>query len=144
MSLNVLEPQQRFCAIENEQFTLNGHSNSVNAVVVTPNGQQVISASSDYTLKVWNLATGEEQFTLNGHSDSVYAVVVTPNGQQVISASSDYTLKVWNLATGEVIATFTGESSISCCAIAPDGMTIVAGEQSGRVHFLRLQGMSEE
>ncbi|MEH1881091.1 WD40 repeat domain-containing protein, partial [Nostoc sp.] len=127
-----------------EQFTLNGHSNSVNAVAVTPNGQQVISASGDKTLKVWNLATGEEQFTLNGHSNSVNAVAVTPNGQQVISASDDNTLKVWNLATEKVIATFTGDSSIYCCAVAPDGMTIVAGDASGRVHFLRLQGMREE
>ncbi|MEH2336813.1 hypothetical protein [Nostoc sp.] len=82
--------------------------------------------------------------TLKGHSYSVNAVAVTPNGQQVISASWDTTLKVWNLATGEVIATFTGDSSIYCCAVAPDGMTIVAGDGSGRVHFLRLQGMREE
>ncbi|MDZ8109135.1 MAG: hypothetical protein RM338_26405 [Nostoc sp. DedQUE12a] len=128
--------------------TLNGHSKSVNAVTITPNGQQVISASDDKTLKVWNLATGEELFTLpseryanNGHSSSVRAVAVIPNGQQVISASWDKTLKVWNLATGEVIATFTGESSMYCCAVAPDRMTIVAGERSGRVHFLRLEEM---
>ncbi|QHG17634.1 hypothetical protein A6V25_12855 [Nostoc sp. ATCC 53789] len=127
-----------------EQFTLNGHSHWVNAVAVTPNGQQVISASIDNTLKVWNLATGEEQFTLNGHSSYVNAVAVTPNGQQVISASYDNTLKVWNLATGEVIATFAGEGSIDCCAVAPDCMTIVAGDSSGRVHFLRLEGMREE
>ncbi|KOP25883.1 hypothetical protein AMR41_13365, partial [Hapalosiphon sp. MRB220] len=125
-------------------FTLNGHSSWVNAVAVTPNEQQVISASSDNTLKVWNLDTGEEQFTLNGHSNSVSAVAVTPNEQQVISASSDNTLKVWNLDTGEVITTFTGEYPINCCAVAPDGVTIVAGEQSGRVHFLRLEGMQGE
>ncbi|MEH1904390.1 MAG: hypothetical protein V7L04_24010 [Nostoc sp.] len=127
-----------------EQFTLNGHSDSVNAVAVTPNGQQVISALRDTTLKVWNLATGEEQFTLNGHSNSILGLAVTPNGQQVISASWDTTLKVWNLATGEVIATFTGDRSIYCCAVAPDGMTIVAGDDSGRVHFLRFQGIREE
>ncbi|MBL1197538.1 MAG: hypothetical protein FWK04_00250, partial [Nostoc sp. GBBB01] len=69
--------------------TLTGHSSWVNAVAVTPNGQQVISASSDYTLKVWNLPDGQELFTLTGHSNSVKAVAVTPNGQQVISASGD-------------------------------------------------------
>ncbi|MEH1908631.1 MAG: hypothetical protein V7K95_13280 [Nostoc sp.] len=47
--------------------------------------------------------------------------------QQVISASDDKTLKVWNLETGEFITTFTGESYISCCAVAPDRVTIVAG-----------------
>uniref|UniRef100_A0A8J6ZM29 PQQ-binding-like beta-propeller repeat protein n=1 Tax=Desmonostoc muscorum LEGE 12446 TaxID=1828758 RepID=A0A8J6ZM29_DESMC len=127
-----------------ELFTLTGHSYLVNAIAVTPNGQQVISASNDDTLKVWNLATGEELFTLTGHSDWVNAVAVTPNGQQVISASNDGILKVWNLATGEVIATFTGDSPIYSCAVAPDGMTIVVGDSSGKVHFLRLEGMAGE
>uniref|UniRef100_UPI0035C979BB WD40 repeat domain-containing protein n=1 Tax=uncultured Nostoc sp. TaxID=340711 RepID=UPI0035C979BB len=81
---------------------------------------------------------------LNGHNSSVKVVTITPNGQQAISTSDDSTLKIWSIATGEFTATFTGDSSINCCAVAPDGMTIVAGEQSGRVHFLRLQGMREE
>ncbi|HCQ22633.1 MAG: hypothetical protein ACK513_11330 [Aphanizomenon sp.] len=50
------------------------------------------------------------------------------------------TIKIWDLGTDEEIATFTGESPITCCLVAPDGVTIVAGEGSGRVHFLRLQG----
>ncbi len=100
----------------------------------------MISAAYDSTLKVWNLETGEELLSLRGHGDSVNAVAVTPNGQQVICAVDDGTLKVWNLATGEVITTFTGDYPILCCAIAPDGLRIVAGEQSGRIHFLCLEG----
>lgn len=56
-------------------------------------------------------------------------------------ASGDKTLKVWNSSSGEVIASFTGEGELLCCAVAPDGVTIVAGERTGRVHFLRLEGM---
>ena len=82
--------------------------------------------------------------TLTGHSYLVTAVAVTPNGKQVISGSYDSTLKVWNLETGEVIATFTGDSPISCCAVAPDGVTIAAGDGSGRVHFLRLEGLATD
>jgi WD40 repeat protein len=121
--------------------TLNGHSDLVNAVAVTADGKQAISASDDKTLKVWDLTTGEQLRTLNAHTSSVKAVVVTADGKQAISASRDNTLKLWNLETGEVIASFTGESPINCCAVAPDGVTIVAGEASGRVHFLRLEGM---
>ncbi|MBW4498460.1 MAG: hypothetical protein KME57_02430 [Scytonema hyalinum WJT4-NPBG1] len=80
--------------------------------------------------------------TFKGHSDSVEAVAVTTDGKKVISGSYDNTLKLWSLETGEIIATFTGESSLRCCAVAPDGVTIVAGEESGRVHFLRLEGMA--
>ena len=121
--------------------TLNGHSNRVSAVAVTADGKRAISGSDDSTLKLWNLETGEELLTLNGHSNRVSAVAVTADGKRAISGSDDSILKLWNLETGEVIASFTGESPINCCAVAPDGVTIVAGEQSGRVHFLRLEGI---
>ncbi|NEP82588.1 MAG: WD40 repeat domain-containing protein, partial [Okeania sp. SIO3B3] len=118
--------------------TLIGHTNKVNAVAVTPNGKQVISGSDDHSIKVWDIENGAEIYTLKGHRDSVRAIVVTPDGQQVISASSDHSIKVWNIENGAEIACFTGESSIECCAITPDGMTIVAGEASGNLHFLRV------
>jgi len=38
--------------------TLAGHTDSINAVAVTPKGDRAISASSDHTLRVWNLKNG--------------------------------------------------------------------------------------
>jgi WD40 repeat protein len=67
-------------------------------------------------------------------------IAVTPDYKTLISRSGDNTIKIWDLATRKEIATFTGESRIYCCAVASDGVTIVAGELSGRLHFLRLQG----
>jgi len=78
--------------------------------------------------------------TLIGHNDWVTGVAITPDGKKAVSASHDKTLKIWDLETGTQISTFIGESSISCCAVSPDGLTIVAGEQLGCVHFLRLEG----
>jgi hypothetical protein len=120
--------------------TLVGHSDWVRAVAFSPDGKYAISASRDKTLKVWNWQTGQEVRTLEGHSDWVRAVAFSPDGKYAISASFDFTLKVWNWQTGEVIVSFTGDSPIICCAVAPDGVSIVAGETSGRVHFLRLEG----
>ncbi|MEH2233061.1 MAG: hypothetical protein V7K71_26090, partial [Nostoc sp.] len=125
---------------DNER-TFHGHSRSVNTVALTPDGKQVISGSDDNTLKLWNLETGDNERTFHGHSRSVNAVAVTPDGKQVISGSWDNTLKLWNLETGEEIATFTGEAPFFCCPVAADRVTIVAGELSGRVHFLRLENL---
>ena len=104
-----------------------------------PDGKRMISGSFDKTIKVWCLSTGQELLSLSGHSDWVSSIVVTPDGKKVISASDDNTLKVWDLETRQVIANFTGESSLECCAVAENGVTIIAGEASGRVHFLKLE-----
>ncbi|EGJ33197.1 MULTISPECIES: WD40 repeat domain-containing protein [Moorena] len=124
-----------------ECFTLTGHGDSVNTLAVTPDGNYVVSGSEDNTIKIWDLEKREEIFTFTGHTDSINRIKVTSNGKLVISASSDKTLQVWDFETREVIATFTGESAINCCAVAPDDVTIVAGDEGGNMHFLRLEGV---
>ncbi|MDF2387685.1 hypothetical protein JMG10_39940 [Nostoc ellipsosporum NOK] len=69
------------------------------------------------------------------------AIALTPDGKYLISGSSDNTVKVWDLQSKLEIASFLGESSIRCCTVGPDGITIVAGEQSGHLHFLCLEGI---
>jgi len=119
--------------------TLSGHRSYVRAVAVTPDGKRAVSGSWDNTLKVWDLQTGEPQLTLSGHSEWVYAVAVTPDGKRAVSGSVDNTLKVWDLQTGEVLATFTAEGAVRCCAVAPDGCTVVAGDGGGRVYQLKIK-----
>jgi WD40 repeat protein len=122
-----------------ELFTLKGHGDSVNTISITSDGKHLISGSKDKTIKIWHLENREEIFTFTGHTDSINSVKVTSDGQLVISASSDKTIQVWEFKTRKVIAKFTGESGINCCAVAPDNVTIVAGEEAGNIHFLRLQ-----
>jgi WD40 repeat protein len=109
-------------------------------VVVTPDGTRVVSASSDRTLKVWDLESGRELRTLENHSAEVSSVAVTPEGRRAVSASNDHTLRVWDLQSGEALAAFGGEVSMTACAVGPNGM-IVAGDGGGRVYFLRLEGL---
>ena len=121
--------------------TLAGHTESVYGVAIAPDGLTAISASSDKTLKIWDIKTGTELLTLTGHSSFVSAVAIAPDGLTAISGSHDDTLKIWDLLSGKEIASFSGEHEFNCYAISPDGVTVVAGDDSGRVHFLRLEGM---
>ncbi|MDV7393630.1 WD40 repeat domain-containing protein, partial [Arthrospira platensis SPKY1] len=105
----------------------------VNAVAIAPDGKRAVSASWDRTLKLWDLETGTELATLTGHSGSVRGVAIAPDGKRAVSASWDNTLKLWDLETGKELATFTGEAEMSSCAVAPDGVTVAAGDRSGRV-----------
>ncbi|MEG3918101.1 WD40 repeat domain-containing protein [Microcoleus sp. T3_A4] len=126
-----------------ELFTLAGHSSPVTAVAVavTPDGLRAISGSSDGSLKVWDLESREEILMLKGHRDSVEGIAITRDGKHLVSAASDHTLRVWVLLTGEEITRFTADIPLTCCTIAPEGTTIVAGDRVGQLHFLRLEGI---
>ncbi|MEB3831674.1 WD40 repeat domain-containing protein, partial [Phormidium sp. CCY1219] len=69
----------------------------------------------------------------------VTAVALSPDGQYALSGSRDNTVKVWDLLTGEPVVTFSGDSLFMGCAVAPDGVTMVAGDGLGVVHFLRWE-----
>ncbi|MEA3324138.1 MAG: TIR domain-containing protein [Euryarchaeota archaeon] len=120
---------------------LEGHTGSVDAVAVTPDGRYAISGSDDNTLKVWDIESGEEIRTLAGHTSSVDAVAVTPDGRYAISGSYDNTLKVWDIESRQILASFSGDAPFLTCAISADSRTIVAGDASGRVHLLQLIGV---
>jgi len=125
-----------------ELKTLTGHTHSVEAVAITPDRKRAVSASWDTSLIVWNLQSGIPRKMLLAHTDSVESVAITPNGQWAVSTSRDKFLILWDLHRDEIITTFKGDGELLCCAVAPDGLTIVAGEASGRVHFLRLENSS--
>ncbi len=109
--------------------TLVGHSGSVNACTVTPDGRRVVSGSEDGTLKVWDLESGRVVATLEGHAGEVRACAVTPDGRRVISGSEDGTLKVWDLESGRVVATLRGHAgSVNACAVTADGRAVSASE----------------
>jgi len=123
------------------KWNVRDSSESVISLAVSPNSKQLISASTDGSMRLWDIAKGTELKNFSIHSSSVNSVVVTPSGKFAISA--DDTLKVWHLQTGKIVANFSVESSVLSCAVTSDGLTIVAGELSGRVHFLSWEGMEK-
>jgi WD40 repeat protein/CHAT domain-containing protein/tetratricopeptide (TPR) repeat protein len=87
-------------------YTLEGHAHAVDTAAFSPDGRQIISGSTDRTLKLWNVETGALLRTFTGHSDQVNFVAFHPNGKRLISSSSDKSIKVWNTVDSELLHTF--------------------------------------
>jgi WD40 repeat protein len=120
--------------------TLFGHSSFVNGVALSPDGRRAVSASSDKTLKVWDLETGRELHTLPGHSNSVYGVAVSQDGRRAVSASSDKTLKVWDLETRHELYTLAGHfASVYDVAASLDGHRVVSASSDGKLKVWDLE-----
>lgn len=121
-------------------LTLAGHSDYVNSVAISPDGQTIASGSRDNTIKLWNLKTGKLIRTLIGHSGYVNSVAISPDGQTIASGSVDRTIKLWSLKTGDLIRTLTGHSSfILSIAISPDGQTLASGSNDYTIKLWNLK-----
>jgi WD40 repeat protein len=72
-------------------------------VVFSLDGTRAISGSSDATLKLWDVETGQELRTFVGHTNRITSVALSDDGKIALSGSDDMTLKLWNTDSGEML-----------------------------------------
>ena len=121
-----------------------GHSDYVESVAITPDGKYIVSGSSDNTIKLWDIKSGEEIRTFKGHSSWVILVTITQDGKYIVSGSLDNTIKLWDIKSGKEIRTFEGHSdSVKSVAITPDGKYIVSGSSDETIKLWDIKSGEE-
>ena len=68
---------------------------------LTPFSLQIVFASGDRTLQMWDAATGDCRQTMEGHTEAVLSAAFSPDGLEVVSSSYDQTVRVWDAAAGD-------------------------------------------
>ena len=82
-------------------------------MAVLPDGRRALSASSDKTLRLWDLETGAELRRFEGHENWVSSVTALPDGRRALRGR-DRTLRLWDLETGAEVGRLEGhEDSVS-------------------------------
>lgn len=98
-ALWVLAEEGRLSEVEKEigLKTFSGHTDSVQAVCLSPNGLFAFSGGLDGTLKVWDIRNGTCLATLEGHQAGISSVCLCADARYILTGSHDHTLKVWAL-----------------------------------------------
>ena len=65
------------------------HSSRVTAVVWSPDGKYLASASYDKTVQIWHAANGVHVMTCLGHFERVQALAWSPDSKCLVSGSDD-------------------------------------------------------
>ncbi len=111
-----------------------GHSDEVTSAQFSPNGKQVVTASSDNTVRIWDVNSGKLLQSLKGHTNKVISAIFSPNGNYILSTSEDRTAKIWNATTGQLLLNIEGLSDYGCPAeFSSDGIFFVTNYDDNTV-----------
>lgn len=127
-------------------LALTGHDSAAISIAWI-GGELVATASSDDSVRVWDLADfGRCIAVLTGHIGSVFSVVGLPDGR-VVSGGMDNTVRLWDLAEPEgerCIAVLEGHTdSVSDLALIPDGR-LVSASHDGTLRVWQINHPGEE
>jgi WD40 repeat protein len=95
-------------------------------------GKRIAMASSDSTVRVWDLEKGSQALTMRGHTNPVYGVSYSPDGSKIASAGDDETARVWDAESGAFLFTLAGHTeAVFRTAFNPDGTRVATASLDG-------------
>ncbi|MDI9634315.1 sugar-binding protein [Geitlerinema splendidum] len=132
-----------------ETTRLTAHRAAVYGLAYSPDGQFLVSAGDDRTLKLWQRDERNEfqlRQTLPAHTGRIWNLAFSPDGQFVATSSLDGTVKLWTWDTPghlaeELHLVLSGNGSeMWGVAISPDSQLIAATGRNGQLYLWNRQG----
>ncbi|MEZ4807051.1 MAG: hypothetical protein R2815_06185 [Flavobacteriales bacterium] len=109
-------------------------------VVVSPNGERVVVACGDGSLRELDLPALNECQRFDRHERGANSVMFHPDKPVLISGGKDGLLKVWRADGGLLLDLAAHKGSIYCAAPDPTGRTIVT---AGRDALVKVWGAQD-
>jgi periodic tryptophan protein 2 len=119
-----------------------GHYDSMNSIVYSPDGQKIITTADDGKIKVWDVNSGFCIVTFTEHTSGVTACEFAKRGNVLFTSSLDGSVRAWDLIRYRNFRTFTAPTrlSFSSLAVDPSGEVVCAGSiDSFDIHIWSVQ-----
>lgn len=125
--------------------SMKGHDGGILAIAFRPDGKLIATASSDRTVRLWDVKTGKETLRLRGHNGAVSGLRFDRTGKWLASRSVDATARIWEVDSGVEMAVLRGHgSAVADVDISPDGkLAVTSSGNLTRIWSLEAPGMPE-
>lgn len=119
-----------------------GHFDSMNSLVYSPDGTKIVTTADDGKIKVWDIASGFCIVTFTEHTSGVTACEFAKKGNVLFTSSLDGSIRAWDLIRYRNFRTFTAPTRLSFSSMAVDlsGEVVAAGSlDSFDIHIWSVQ-----
>jgi WD40 repeat protein len=114
-------------------LTFRGHTDSINRIAWSPDGDKLASGCDDGTIRVWNMKNGELLNTLVAGA-KILSLAWSPDGQKLASGSGDNTIRLWDTETWTEFHILEGHTnSVHSVAWSPDGQKLASGSSDNTI-----------
>ncbi|MCP4702026.1 MAG: tetratricopeptide repeat protein [Gammaproteobacteria bacterium] len=116
-----------------EKAILQAHRNDYSQhAAFSPDGRQVIIASSDHNAYLWDVRTNQQLAVLKGHAEKVTHAEFSPNGQYIVTASDDGAARIWDVQTKQLLHLLEGhQGEIYTGIFSPDSAHVATASADG-------------
>jgi coronin-1B/1C/6 len=83
----------------------------------------LLSASADFTVKLWDISTGQEKITLDGHTEIIQSVTFNWEGNLVATTCKDKKIRVFDVRANRIVQETTGHQGVKGSRVAWMGPT---------------------
>ena len=101
----------------------------------SPDGQYVVTGSSDWTARLWDVATGREVGRLEGSGTEVELARFSPDNRRIATMSSEHMIRLWDL-DGRMLRKVQAGGAPGEVAFSADGQKLLIVENGFRGHNL--------
>ncbi|KAL8563934.1 hypothetical protein ACOMHN_059364 [Nucella lapillus] len=113
-----------------------GHSGPVYAVSFSPDKTNLVSASQDGTVRLWNILTWTNIVCYKGHNYPVLDARFSPHGHYFVSGGMDRTARLWSTDHYQSLRLFVGhQSDVECVQFHPNSNYIATGSSDRAVRL---------
>mmetsp|Transcript_13473 Transcript_13473/g.25535 ORF Transcript_13473/g.25535 Transcript_13473/m.25535 type:complete len:451 (-) Transcript_13473:270-1622(-) len=118
-----------------EAVTLEGHEGAAKSFCFSKDGSEILTSSTDGSVKLWDTDTGDEIRSFEGHTKSVWKASFSPNNDLILSCSADKSLRLWDRATAKEVAKFEHKSPIHLSAFSDNGRWIASASRDKEIRI---------
>src|SRR5206468_13066153 len=105
-----------------------GHTETVVAADLSPDGRMVATGGCDHTIRLWDSATGLELSSAMTPPTVMKAVRFSPDGRKIASIHADGKIRIWDAATCTILKTLAGHAADGkCLDFSHDGKMLASG-----------------